>query len=405
MSPDERRSGIALSFVFALRMLGLFLILPVFSAYAQHLPSGGDMALVGMALGAYGMAQACLQIVYGAASDRYGRKPVIFFGLFVFATGSFLAAFSTDIHGIIAGRLLQGAGAISAAVTALAADLTRERHLTKVMAMIGSSIGLAFALSMVFAPLLYAGIGMPGIFMLTGVLSLFAIGIVKKWVPEVPAVPRQPGWASFAEVLAHPQLLRLNFGVFTLHFVQTAMWVLLPSMLASNVAWPVGEHWKIYLPAVLLSFAAVVPAIIAAEKRGWMKMIFNACIVLLLVVQAGFAESGRNVPVLFFCLLLFFVAFNILEAVQPSLISRIAPPYAKGAALGIYNTTQSLGLFLGGFVGGWLAKAGVEGSVWLACSVLLLVWLGLGLSMRLPVRNRPSDFSLVDPLPGPRGTE
>ncbi len=171
------------------------------------------------------------------------------------------------------------------------------------------------------------------------------------------------------------------------------------------MAWPVGEHWKIYLPAVLLSFAAVVPAIIAAEKRGWMKMIFNACIVLLLVVQAGFAESGRNVPVLFFCLLLFFVAFNILEAVQPSLISRIAPPYAKGAALGIYNTTQSLGLFLGGFVGGWLAKAGVEGSVWLACSVLLLVWLGLGLSMRLPVRNRPADFSLADPLPGPRGTE
>ncbi len=383
MSPGERRSGIALSFVFALRMLGLFLILPVFSAYAQHLPSGKDMALVGMALGAYGMTQACLQIAYGVASDRFGRKPLIFCGLLIFAAGSFLAAFSTDIYGIIAGRVLQGAGAISAAVTALAADLTREQHLTKVMAMIGSSIGLAFALSMVFAPLLYAGIGMSGIFMLTGVLSLLAIGIVQKWIPEVPAVPRQPGWASFAEVLVHPQLLRLNFGVFALHFVQTAMWVLLPSILASSEAWPVSEHWKIYLPAVLLSFVAVVPAIIAAEKRGRMKMIFNACIVLLVAVQAGFGESGRNVTALFFCLMLFFVAFNILEAVLPSLISRTAPPYAKGAALGIYNTTQSLGLFLGGFIGGWLAKVGGEEAVWLTCGVLLLVWLGLGLSMRL----------------------
>ncbi len=386
MSADERYSGIVLAFVFALRMLGLFLILPVFAVYARDLPSGNDVALVGMALGAYGLTQALFQIAYGVASDRFGRKPVIFFGLFVFAVGSFVAALSTDIQGIIVGRVLQGAGAVSAAVTALAADLTREQHLTKVMAMIGSSIGLTFALSMVAAPLLYANVGMAGIFTLTGSLSLIAIYIVRKLVPEAPAVRRQPEWSSFSEVLRHPQLLRLNFGVFTLHFVQTAMWVLLPSALVGRGELPVGEHWKVYLPAVLLSFVAVVPAIIAAEKRGRMKAVFNACIVLLLAVQLGLGWMGQNIYVLFFWLLLFFVAFNILEATQPSLISRFAPPYAKGAALGVYNTTQSLGLFLGGASGGWLARTAGTGAVWIACGVLLLGWLALGASMTLPVK-------------------
>ena len=225
MTSGERRAGLGLASIFALRMLGLFLILPVFSVYAQHLPSGGDMALVGLALGAYGLTQTFLQIAYGAASDRFGRKPVIVFGLLLFAAGSFVAAMANDIYGIIGGRALQGAGAISAAVTALAADLTREQHLTKVMALIGSSIGLVFALSMVAAPLLYAGIGMPGIFFLTGMLSLLAIIVVLNYVPAAPAIPRQAGWSSFVEVLGHPQLLRMNFGVFVLHLMQTAMWI------------------------------------------------------------------------------------------------------------------------------------------------------------------------------------
>lgn len=385
MTPGERRSGAALAFVFALRMLGLFLILPVFAIHARGLPSGGNVALVGMAIGAYGLTQALLQIAYGAASDRFGRKPVIFFGLAVFAAGSVVAALSTDIYGIIAGRALQGAGAVSAAVTALAADLTREQHLTKVMAMIGSSIGLTFAVSMVAAPLLYAGVGMAGIFWLTGALSLLAILVVWKLVPEAPPVPRQPGWSSFAEVLRHPQLLRLNFGVFTLHFVQTAMWVLLPPALAGSGGLPVGQHWKVYLPAVLLSFVVMVPAIIAAEKRGRMRQVFNASIVLLIGVQAGLGWMGQGLAPLFVWLLLFFVAFNVLEATQPSLISRIAPPYAKGAALGIYNTTQSLGLTLGGMAGGWLARVGGESSVWLVCAVLLMAWLALGVSMKFPL--------------------
>jgi len=373
-----------LASVFALRMLGLFLILPVFSIYAKELPSGNDPLLVGLALGAYGLTQTFLQIAYGAASDRFGRKPVIVFGLILFAVGSFVAAFSHDIYGIIGGRVLQGAGAISAAITALAADLTREQHLTKTMAMIGSSIGLVFALSMVGAPLLYTSIGMPGIFNLTGILSLLAIVVVLKLVPAAPMIPRQPAWPSFVEVLVHPMLLRMNFGVFVLHLIQTAMWVSLPSMLVNVGMLPVGEHWKVYLPAVLLSFVVMVPAIVAAEKHGKMKRVFTSAIALLLIVQLGFGFLGNSLYALAFWLLLFFVAFNILEATQPSLISRIAPSHAKGAALGVYNTTQSLGLFLGGVLGGALAKHFGPIVVWLVCAALAFVWLLFGLRMSMP---------------------
>ena len=384
MTAAERRGGAALASIFALRMFGLFLILPVFSVYAKELPSGHDMLLVGLALGAYGLTQTFLQIAYGAASDRFGRKPVIIFGLVLFAAGSFVAAMSQDIYGIIAGRVLQGAGAISAAVTALAADLTREQHLTKVMAMIGSSIGLVFALSMVGAPLLYALIGMPGIFALTGVLSLLAIFVVLKMVPGAPAIPRQPGWTNFCEVLVHPQLLRMNFGVFVLHLIQTAMWILVPSALVGSGALPLAEHWKVYLPAVLLSFVVMVPAIIAAEKHGRMKVVFAAAVVLLFIVQIGFGFLASGVYALFFWLFLFFVAFNVLEATQPSLISRIAPPHAKGAALGVYNTTQSLGLFLGGSLGGLLVVVSGPQAVWLVCAALALIWLAVALSMTMP---------------------
>ncbi len=384
MSIAERRAGIGLASVFAMRMLGLFLILPIFAVYARELPSGDDLALVGLALGAYGLMQTFLQIAFGMASDRFGRKPVIVFGLLLFAAGSFVAASADDIYGIIAGRLLQGSGAISAAVTALAADLTREQHLTKVMAMIGSSIGLVFALSMVAAPLLYAGVGMSGIFVLTGGLSLLAIFIVLRVVPRAPAIPCQPGWASFVEVLRDRNLQRMNFGVFTLHLVQTAMWVILPSSLVNAGALPLGEHWKLYLPAVVLSFAVMVPAIVLAERRGQTKLLFNSGIVLLLAVLAGFAFYGHGLYSLAFWLMLFFVAFNILEAVQPSLISRIAPSYAKGAALGIYNTTQSLGLFLGGVLGGVLSKTLGANALWLVCALLVSIWLALGLTLDVP---------------------
>jgi len=388
MSSQEKRAGISLAAVFALRMLGLFLILPVFAIYAQDLPSGHDVALVGMALGAYGLTQSFLQIAYGAASDRFGRKPVIVFGLILFAVGSFVAASAGDIYGVIAGRVLQGAGAISAAVTALAADLTREQHLTKVMAMIGSSIGMVFAVSMVAAPLLYVSIGMSGIFILTGGLALLAIFVVLKVVPVAPTVPRRPTWPSFVEVLSNRQLLRLNFGVFALHLMLTAMWVLLPAQLISIGDLPVAEHWKLYLPALLVSFVIMVPAIIAAEKYGRMKLVFNTAVLLLLVVQIGFGLFSTSIYGLALWLTLFFVAFNILEATQPSLISRIAPPHAKGAALGVYNTTQALGLFVGGVLGGALAKYLGPGAVWACGGLLTVIWLSLSTTMTLPALRR-----------------
>lgn len=388
LSPEERRTGMSLAAIFGLRMLGLFLVLPVFAVFAQGLPGGDDLTLVGLALGAYGLTQACLQIAWGSASDRWGRKPVIVAGLILFAIGSAVAALAPNIHWIIAGRVLQGAGAISAAVTALAADLTREQHRTKVMAMIGSSIGLVFAGSLVAAPILYAAIGMSGIFWLTGALALAAIVVLLKVVPAAPPPVAGPP-VPLTTVLLEPQLARLNFGVFALHLTQTAMWVLVPSALIQHGGLPVAEHWKVYLPAVLLSFVVMVPAVIAAEKKGWMKPVFIGAIALLLLVQAGFHFAGQGLWPLALWLTLFFVAFNILEATQPSLISRIAPPQAKGKALGLYNTLQAVGLFVGGAAGGLLAQHLGSGAVFATCGLLALVWLALARSLRVPRRGQP----------------
>ena len=385
MSPAERRIGATLAAIFGLRMLGLFLILPVFAVYAKTLPGGADLTLVGIALGAYGLTQAMLQIAFGAASDRFGRKPVIIFGLLLFALGSVIAALASDIYVMIAGRVLQGAGAISAAVTALAADLTREQHRTKVMAMIGASIGLVFAGSLVLSPALYGWIGMAGIFWLTAILAIAAILVLVTVVPQAPPVPRATG--RLVDVLADGQLMRLNLGVFALHLMQTAMWVLVPAALVAD-GLDLGSHWKVYLPAVLASFVVMVPAVIVAEKRGRMKQVFNAAIALLLLVQIGLYAFGEGVWPLAVLLTLFFVAFNILEATQPSWISRIAPPSAKGTALGVYNTRQSIGLFLGGALGGWLAKHFGPGAVSLFCAALAAAWLLLAMGMRPPaLRN------------------
>lgn len=383
MTSAERRAGMSLAAIFALRMLGLFLILPVFAVHAAGIPGGDNLTLVGLAIGAYGLTQACLQIAYGAASDRFGRKPVIVFGLVLFVLGSVVAAQADSIHMIIAGRVLQGAGAISAAVTALAADLTRDQHRTKVMAMIGSSIGLVFALSMVAAPLLYAAIGMDGIFWLTAVLAFGAIGVLLWVVPEAPPVPRSNG-GRFIDVLRDGQLMRLNFGVFALHLIQTTMWVMVPAALVSSGGLPVPEHWKVYLPAVLLSFVVMVPAVIIAERRNLMKPVFNAAVGLLALVQFGLWLIGDGLIPLALLLTLFFVAFNVLEATQPSWISRIAPAHAKGTALGVYNTLQSVGLFLGGLLGGWLGQRFGAGAVSLFCGVLALAWLVLSTSMNPP---------------------
>lgn len=385
MTPLELRAGLSLASIFALRMLGLFLILPVFAVAAGHLPGGDNLTLVGIALGAYGLTQAALQIPFGMASDRYGRKRVIVIGLLLFAAGSFLAAAAPDIYWTIAGRALQGAGAISAAVTALAADLTREQHRTKVMALIGSSIGLMFALSLVAAPALNAVIGLSGIFILTGLLALAAIWLVARIVPDPPpAEHHDHAPVGFMDVLMNPQLLRLNFGILALHFIQMAMFVVVPGAIVATGGLPVSEHWKVYLPVVLASFVLMLPPIFYAERRARIKPVFVGSVLILLLAQGGFLYGSGMFRSLVANLVVFFVVFNILEASLPSLVSRIAPPQAKGTALGIYNTTQSFGLFLGGAAGGWLAQHYGAAGVFGVGIAFALMWLAIAVTMQAP---------------------
>jgi MFS family permease len=381
MSPAELRAGASLAAVFGLRMLGLFLILPVFAVHAPQLAGGDNLTLVGIALGAYGLSQAILQIPFGMASDRWGRKPVIYVGLVVFAAGSFLAAAAGDIWTAIAGRTLQGAGAISSVVVALAADLTRAEHRTKVMAMIGAMIGFAFALSLVAAPALYRWIGMSGLFVLTGALCIAAIGVVGGLVPQPPPPAPRPSGAG-AHDLLQPELLRLNLGIFVLHIVQMAMFVVLPTLLV-GAGLPLPAHWHLYLPVVLISFAVMAPPILYADRRHRHKPVLLGAVALLVAVQIGlvFASSVMAYGV---ALLAFFVAFNILEALLPSLVSRIAPAHARGTAIGVYNTTQTLGLFFGGLGGGWLAKHYGAAAVFAGCALLAALWLAAASAMRVP---------------------
>ncbi len=384
MTRAELRASMSLASIFGLRMLGLFLILPVFAVHAKTLPGGHNTTLVGLALGIYGLTQAFGQIPLGMASDRYGRKRIIVIGLLLFAIGSFIAAAATDIVWVIVGRAVQGAGAISAAVTAFIADTTREEHRTKAMAMVGATIGLSFAASLIAAPVLYAAIGMGGMFVLIGGLSLIAIAVVLFVVPAAPALPAQR--VSLVEVVRNPELMRLNFGVFVLHFIQMAMFVVVPTALVNHAGLPVAEHWKIYLPVVLLSFVLMLPPIFIGEKRGKMKQIFVGAVCLLLAVQIGLwgviAQAGSHMYLLVGLLLAFFVAFNILEASQPSLVSRIAPVAARGSAMGVYNTLQAFGLFCGAAAGGWLAQHLNAASVFIVGSILSIAWLIIALTMR-----------------------
>jgi MFS family permease len=324
------------------------------------------------------------------ASDRWGRKPLIYIGLLVFAAGSFLAAGADDIWTVIAGRSLQGAGAISSVVVALAADLTREQHRTKTMAMIGATIGLVFALSLVGAPALYRWIGMAGLFAVTGVLSLGAIWVVKALVPDVP--PRAHAAPQGNGHVLHPELLRLNLGIFVLHMVQMAMFVVVPVRLVAS-GLELSAHWELYLPVVLASFALMVPPILYADRRHRHKPVLIGAVMALTGVEALFMgmDSLLAYAVLLF---VFFAAFNILEAMLPSLVSRIAPAHARGAAIGVYNTTQTLGLFFGGLGGGWLAKHYGAQAVFAACALMSLIWLLTVIGMR-PVAAAVNGLSSV----------
>ncbi len=384
MNPTELRAGISLAGVFGLRMLGLFFILPVLAVHAAHIRGGDNLTLVGVALGAYGLAQGILQIPFGLASDRWGRKPVLYAGLAIFAAGSFLGCVADDVWTMIAARTLQGAGAISSVAMALAADLTREQHRTKVMAMIGSTIGLMFALSLVGAPLLYQAIGMDGLFALNGLLCLAAVGVVKYYVPDPPARPVAAALPAGKRAgLIDAEMVRLNAGIFILHVVLYAMFMVVPPLLVRDgLALP--DHWMLYLPVVLGSFVLMIPAVLYADRRNRSRPVLIAAVALLLFAEAALAALDGGLGAIAGLMLAFFVAFNVLEALLPSLVSRIAPAHGRGVAIGVYNTTQTLGVFFGGLIGGWVASRYGTTGVFAVCAVLAAIWLALAAGMRAP---------------------
>jgi MFS family permease len=378
MTPIERRASVGLAGIYGLRMLGLFIILPIFALYAEKLPGGESHLLMGIALGAYGLTQAVLQIPAGWLSDRYGRKPIIYTGLVVFALGSFIAASADNIYWVIAGRAIQGAGAINAAVMALTADLTREEHRTKAMAMIGMTIGITFSISLVLSPLLHGLLGVPGIFTLTGVLALLALGIVRFVIPN-PVITRfhsdtQASGSKFAEVLHNRDLLRLDFGIFSLHAILMSVFMQVPFVLQRN-GLAVSDHWKIYLPVMLVAFALMVPPIIIAESKGKMKQVFMGAVALAMCAQLMLMLTQNSLWGVAISLLLFFTAFNVLEATLPSMISKIAPLAAKGTAMGVYSSVQFFGAFFGASVGGALMQFVGGNAVFVFAIVLLFVWL------------------------------
>ena len=386
MSPLELRASVSLASIFGLRLLGMFVILPVFAIYAERLSGGDNLTLVGVAIGAYGLTQAIFQIPFGWWSDRYGRKPVIYAGLSLFAAGSFVAAAAPSIYIVIVGRVMQGGGAISAAVMAMAADLTRESQRTKAMAMIGSTIGLAFALSLVASPWLDRHIGVPGIFAMTGVLALAAMFVVWRIVPDVADVAeRSPAGAlrQFGMVLRDTQLARLNYGVFVLHAVLMAVFIAIPLSLR-DAGLPLGEHWKVYLPVMLASFVLMMPAIMSQGRPGRLKLYFIGSVALLVLGHLALPWFAGDRWMLGIFLLVFFTPFNLLEALLPTLTSKLAPPGLKGVAIGVYSSVQFFGTFIGAVAGGYAyGKWGLDGVV-IVNSTLLVMWLMVCLGMRAP---------------------
>ena len=393
MTPVERRATACLAGVSGLRMLGLFIVLPVLALHAAALPGGGDPVLVGLALGAYGLTQAILQVPFGWASDRFGRKRAIAAGLVVFAAGSFVAALATDAAWLVAGRALQGAGAVSAAVMALAADLTRDEVRTRAMAAIGMTIGSTFALSLVVAPPLAALVGVPGIFAATGVLALAAIAVVAFGVPRVDAPPAPEGAPRERTALADPQLLRLDFGIFALHAVLMALFVELPFALRDAGLAP-ARHWLVYLPVLAAAVVVVLPLFRVADRPGRGKPLLTAAIATLGVSLVILAAAPRSLPGIVAGLFVFFAAFTLLEASLPSMVSRFAPRAARGAAIGVFSAMQYLGMFAGAAAAGWLLKHGGPSAVYGFGAAVAALWLVVGATMAPPPAPADNPYSM-----------
>ncbi|MBT6274453.1 MAG: MFS transporter [Chromatiales bacterium] len=396
MNSTERRSVVTLGLIYALRMLGLFMVLPVMALAAQSY-AGYTPALAGLAIGIYGLTQACLQIPFGAASDRFGRKPVIAVGLALFCIGSVVAALAPSMGWLVFGRALQGAGAIAAAVMALAADLTRDEQRTKAMAGIGASIGLAFAVAMVLGPVVTAAYGLNGLFWCTAGLALAGACVLFWLVPDPPgshSMPRALTIDGLAAITKDGQLRRLYIGISVLHMVLTATFVALPLALRDIVGLELGSHWQVYLGIMLASLILMVPAIVYGERRGAVKAVFVGAVVLLAVALAGLGFAASAWPVLLMGVL-FFSAFNVLEALLPSLVSRTASPDHKGAAMGVYSTAQFFGAFVGGSVGGLMhAQLGTQG-VFAAAAIAVSVWLIVAVGMVVP--RRPARQATAKP--------
>ncbi len=387
MTPTERKSVFSLAGIYALRMMGLFMILPVFALYAERL-EGHTPALVGLAIGVYGLTQALLQIPFGMLSDRLGRKKIITFGLIIFAIGSVVAATADSIYGVIFGRALQGSGAIAAAIMALTADLTREEHRLSAMAVIGISIGLSFMVSLVAGPVLNQWIGVDGIFWLTGILALCAIAVLLFIVPnpvrssfhrDAMTAPQQ-----LKEVIKDKQLLRLDAGVLILHMMLTATFVVLPLALRDVAQLTTADHWMVYLPVMFLSMLTMIPFVILAESKRRMKEVFGAAVMTLAVAEVVLVFMYQSVAGIVFSLFLFFVAFNVLEATLPSLVAKMVMPDRKGTAMGVFSSSQFLGAFFGGTLGGTLHGVfGIE-AVFGLCAALAVVWFMLVSTMQSP---------------------
>ncbi|WP_295389436.1 MFS transporter [uncultured Thiodictyon sp.] len=399
LTPDERRAAVGLAGIYGLRMLGLFLILPVFALYAGGL-KGATPLLIGLAIGAYGLTQAILQIPFGMLSDRIGRKPVIYGGLAVFVLGSAIAALATTIDGVILGRVIQGAGAVSAAVTALAADLTRDEVRTRAMAGVGASIGIAFGLAFIIGPAIAQVWGLSGVFWLTALLAFG--GILVLWLvvpnPKRRSVHRdaEPVASQLGAVLRDGQLLRLNFGIFSLHLMMTGMFLVIPpAIVKAGVA--AAHHWEVYLPVLLLGLIAMVPFVIFAEGRGRIKPVFLGAIATVGLTALGFALWSTQLIPLMVLLAVFFTAVNLLEALLPSIISKIARAGAKGTAMGVYSTSQFIGAFLGGMTGGLVNQYLGAPAVFVFAALCALAWLLVAGTMAAPERLT-NQLLPLDPL-------
>lgn len=375
LTRQERKASILLALLFASRMLGLFLLTPVFAVAAHALPGGNDAARVGLALGAYGLTQAVLQIPLGMASDRFGRRPVIVIGMALFVIGGVISALAQHIDWVTVGRCIQGLGAVSAAISAWVADSTRPEVRTRAMAMVGGSIGLSFAVSLVLSPVLVGQFGLSGLFWAISLLGFVCLLIAAFAVPSVPKAPASIVRVTAGQVLRHMDLLRLNFGVFCLHFILMSLFIVVPGILATLGGYGTQDLWKVYLPVILVSFVLMVPAVFWTETRKRHKQALELAVLLLIVVLAVMPWARDALVPMVAALTLFFIGFNVLEALQPSLVSRVAPPEYKGLALGFYNTSQSLGVFAGGLVGGVLAGRGqIQWVLWTGAALAVL-WL------------------------------